>query len=284
MPRGASIFASCFFVWTGIWTGLGGNAFAQSGQTKSLEFSGSPLTLPYVCTEEDLDWAGLACGDAPCPVYLELSHASGAGNVILIVGDFHATAATLYSVLLRSDDAGRTWSEPFGRVRGAALDQVQMYDAQTAWVSGGVTQPIGLDPFMLVTQDGGKTWDRVALFEEGTPGSIVKFAFESREHGRALVDRGGGERRYEVYETSNGGRDWSLQQTAEEAPALKAAPEASWRVHPESKLFRLQHLEDGHWLPFAAFALNAANCHETAPEAPAKPEFDEPKPPDHASH
>ncbi len=244
---------------------------AQTSDHAALQFTGSPLVLPYTCSDEDLDWAGLSCGDDPCPIYLELSHAAGAGKTIMVTGDLHAPAATMYSVLLRSDDAGRTWNEPFARVRGAVLDRVQMYDSQTAWISGGITQPLALDPFFLTTQNGGKNWDRVPLFEEGTPGSIVQFTFDTRDHGTAMVDHGGGERRYEVYETLNSGRDWSLHQMGDEPPKVKSLEDSEWRIHPETKLFRLQHLEDGRWAPFAAFALNVAKCQEKPP-APAKPD------------
>ena len=36
-----------------------------------LENSGKPMLLPFRCTEDDVQWAGLSCSeDEPCPVYL----------------------------------------------------------------------------------------------------------------------------------------------------------------------------------------------------------------------
>jgi hypothetical protein len=242
-----------------------------------LEYTGPPLTVPYPCNDSDLEWAGLSCADSDCPVYLELSFAAAQGKTILIAGNFHAAAVTLGSLLLRSEDGGRTWREAFAHIRGAELDRVQIHDAQVAWVGGQVIQPIALDPFFLITGDGGKSWDRVPMFEEGTPGSILQFAFDSAEKGLAVIDRGGGEGRYALYETRTGGRSWSLRDTSDDPLRLKDLPDPEWRVRAEAKLYRLERLEDTRWSPFASFAIPSAKCR-TKP--PAEPEEPKPAPPD----
>ena len=237
-------------------------ASCAAAQTADLlTFTGSPLVVPFPCNDEDLEWAGLACTEEPCTVYLELSHAAGQGNTILVTGEFHAPTATLDSLLLRTTDGGKTWQEPFERMRGAELDRIQMYDAQTGWIGGQVMQPLALDPFLLLTTDGGKSWRRVPFFEEeGTPGSVLGFHFDSREHGVAIVDRGGGSKRYVEYETNTGGSEWAVHGQFDKQPRLPETPETVWRVQAESKLFRLEHEEEGSWHPFASFALHAATC------------------------
>jgi hypothetical protein len=240
-------------------------------ETPVLEYTGPPLTVPYPCDDADLEWAGLACGDAPCPIYVEMSFAAAQAKTILIAGNFHGSAVTLGSLLLRSEDGGRTWREAFARIRGAELDHIQMLDAQNAWVSGEVVQPVALDPFFLISGDGGKSWDRVALFEEGTPGAILQFSFDSKEHGLAVVDRGGGEGRYALYESRSGGRSWTLEDTSDEPLRLKAPPDPEWRVRAEPKLYRLEHLEDTRWSPFASFAIPSAKCRTAAPAEPQEP-------------
>src|SRR5689334_18067533 len=46
-----------------------------------LENTGKPILLPFQCTEDDIQKAGLSCTeDDPCPVYLELSAVDGVGN------------------------------------------------------------------------------------------------------------------------------------------------------------------------------------------------------------
>lgn len=239
-------------------------------ETPALEYTGSPLLLSYTCSDEDLEWAGLSCDASPCPIFVELSHAYGQAKTVLITGDLHAAAATLYSLLLRTDDGGHTWTEPFTRIRGAELDGVQMFDAQYAWIGGQMMQPIALDPFFLLTADGGKSWRRVPLFDEGTPGSILQFRFDSREHGLVLLDLGGGPNRFQIYETNTGGAAWELHGQFARAPKFAGYAESEWRVKAEPKLFRLEHQEEGGWRPFASFALNAAQCREKLRQEPAE--------------
>ena len=237
----------------------------------ALEFTGSPLVIPYTCSDDDLEWAGLSCDVSACTIYAELSHAAGQGKTVIITGDLHASAATFYSLLLRTEDGGHTWREPFARLRGAELDGIEMYDAQTGWISGQVMQPLALDPFLLLTMDAGRFWRKVPFFEEGTPGSVLQFNFDSREHGLALLDRGGGKKRYEIYETHTGGSDWELHGQFDKQPKFAAAAESEWRVKAEPKLFRLEHQEESSWHPFASFALNAAQCREKARQEPSEP-------------
>src|SRR3954467_13795215 len=77
-----------------------------------IENTGKPMVLPFQCTAEDTQWAGLQCSDEePCPIYLELTAVESAGDRILVAGNVHSTSVTLFSVLLSSDDAGHTWRE-----------------------------------------------------------------------------------------------------------------------------------------------------------------------------
>src|SRR5882724_3941601 len=125
-------------------------------QPPILENTGKPIMLPFQCTLEDLQRTGLSCNDdEPCPLYLELTTVESAGDRILSAGNIHSTAITLASVLLASDDAGRTWSEVHEHIRGAGIDRLQFLDAQTGWASGQVLSPLQRDPFLLATSDGG---------------------------------------------------------------------------------------------------------------------------------
>ena len=102
------------------------SCYSLQAQAPAYEYTGSPLAIPYTCTEDDIDWGGLTCVDEPCPIYIDVTHAAGQGKSILISGNFHASAVTMYSLLLRSEDNGRTWREPFERIRGAELDAIQV--------------------------------------------------------------------------------------------------------------------------------------------------------------
>ena len=73
----------------------------------------------FQCSEEDIQSFGLGCTEEePCPIYLELSAFETLGNQLFAVGNIHSAANTLYSIGLASADGGKTWREPFQRVRG----------------------------------------------------------------------------------------------------------------------------------------------------------------------
>src|SRR5207248_2850561 len=101
-----------------------------------LENTGKPMRVPFECTEEDIQTAGLSCSETePCPVYLELSNVELVGPKIFLAGNLHSQAVTIASVLLGTEDMGHTWREVSDRLPGAALDHIQFVDPLNGWVS-----------------------------------------------------------------------------------------------------------------------------------------------------
>lgn len=234
-----------------------------------IENNGKPMTVSFECTAEDVKWAGLTCSeDDPCPIYLELTAAAGNGDKIFAAGNFHTSAVTLDSVLLASDDAGRTWREAYERIRGAGLDHIQVLDAEHGWASGQVLFPLAQDPFLVVTTDGGKSWRQRPVLSESAEnrlGSIQQFFFTDKSSGNLLLDRGpGGESdRYELYESSDG-ESWAIKQTSKTPLKLKGNPPASgdWRVRADgpSKSFHVEHRQGERWTSSSAFLVKAGAC------------------------
>jgi hypothetical protein len=261
---------------------------AWSQQTAPVMQNQGAMRLPFRCTLEDMDLAGMACSEEePCPVYLELASVESVGNKIFAAGNLHGSSNTLYSVLLVSDDAGKTWREGFGRVRGATLDHIQFIDFETGWISGGIVFPLPQDPFFLITSDGGKTWRRRPVYSESRFGSIQQFWFSSKNNGSMTIDRGqsGEGSRYELYESPNSGDTWLVRQSSERPLATKRAmaPPAAWRAHADaaSKSFRIERGgAGGTWTSVAAFLVSVGECKpQPAAEAPAPaPESPETKP------
>ncbi|HWF09097.1 MAG TPA: hypothetical protein VG297_11580 [Bryobacteraceae bacterium] len=233
----------------------------------------------------------MSCSDdEPCPIYLELSSVVPDGRKLFAAGNLHSESVTLASILLMSDDAGATWKEPTARIRGAALDQIQFYNLQTGWAAGETQYPLARDPFFLLTTDGGSSWRAAPVEEDGSPGAIQRFWFDSTTHGELIVDAGkssaGG--RYLAFESETGGENWSLRGKNTQLPKLLHAPPL-----PEDSDFRLRTSKDGNafeveqragneWKPVASFLIEAAVCKihsdelkEPAPEpataAPAAP-------------
>jgi hypothetical protein len=234
-----------------------------------LENRGKPIMLPYACSADDVQWAGLSCEeDEPCAVFLELSAAEAAGNRILIAGNLHAESVTLYSVLLASDDDGRTWTEVHPGMRGAALDHIQFLDAASGWISGEELFPLPQDPFLLLTTDGGKTWSRKPVMDDAAEdhfGMVQQFAFADKERGSLIVDRGesGSGQRYALYESRTGGESWNIVEESAKPPRLRQPPPASpWRVRVDAptRAYHVEHRQGERWSSVAAFAVKLEPC------------------------
>ncbi len=247
---------------------------APAAPPAMLEYTGKPMVLPFHCTPDDIEWAGLSClEDEPCAVYLELSAIESAGGGIFATGNIHTGAVTLYSVLVASVDEGRTWREVHERIRGAGLDHLQFLDGQTGWASGVTFSPLPQDPFLLFTSDGGKTWRRQDIFGESAEnrfGSIQQFHFSAKEAGSLIVDRGQGSDgdRYALYESPNAGDTWMIKEESTKPLRLKRPPGASadWRVHADgpTQSFRIERRQGESWNAVAAFAVKLAPCKPDA--------------------
>lgn len=233
-----------------------------------LENNGKPMRVLYECTGADTQAAGLACSeDDPCPVYLELSNVEAAAAKIFVTGNLHTPTATLYSILLGSDDSGNTWTEPYPRMRASGLDQIQFVDFQNGWISGANLQGAPRDPFLLITTDGGKTWRERPLFEETRVAAIESFWFETSSTGTLLVDARLDNGKHELYETRTGGESWAIQQTsAKPIRSVKDRPAGApgWRVRTDAAThsYVIEKSENNRWQKIASFLVNIASCKE----------------------
>ena len=253
---------------------------AASPPAASLKYTGAPMRVPVECSQDDLRALGLTCPAArPCPVYLELDAIDAAGSALFIAGNLHADDATLSSILLASDDGGTTWREPTGRIRGAGLDLVQFADAETGWASGESLGAIPRDPFLLLTRDGGKTWESRPVFGESRTGTIDFFHFDSKTHGNLWIGRplsGEAGNRYESYESEDGGRTWTLREAGDKPfpKATRPAPSGDYRLHADraTRAYRVERRALAGWRPVASFLVRAGECREPESAPPSEPE------------
>ncbi len=243
-------------------------------------FAQDATRLRFDCIQEELIAAGMTCSDSdPCPVYLELSaiSASGASGKLAVAGNFHGPSATLASLLFFSGDGGKTWKEQLPHAPGAALDQVQLFDATHSWAAGEVQIPLARDPFILITTDGGATWRRKQITEEGGPGYVQRFWFDSADHGELIVDAGrsaeGG--RYHLYETHTGGDSWTIVSQTAQPPRLRRAPAVEnidYRIGTDSRThaYIVEKRDGEKWTRIASFPVQIAACG--SPPPPPEPE------------
>ncbi len=262
---------------------LAGQQVQAEGNTpQMLENQGKPMTLPFRCTEDDMAWAGMSCSEQdPCPAYFEATAAEPAGNKLFLAGNIHAEAVTLYSVLLASDDDGKTWHETYERIRGAGLDHIQFIDVSNGWVSGEALSPLPQDPFFLLTMDGGAHWQQQAISDETEPGSIQQFFFSTKNEGSLIIDRGEGsaDERFALYVSPDGGHSWNVKQLSNQPLRLNRPEETNsdWRVRADrpTQSFRMEHREGQRWNAVASFAVNIGVCK---PAPPKPPPAEEPSP------
>jgi hypothetical protein len=240
-----------------------------------LENQGKPIQLPFRCTSEDIHWAGLSCSEEePCPIFLELSAAAHSGERTVVSGNIHSESVTLYSVLLESENAGQSWSEVHERIRGSGIDHVQYLDSATGWISGEELFPIPQNPFLLLTEDGGKTWTERAVLHESTEnrfGAVLQFFFSSKSTGSLILDRGQGSgvQRYALFQSENGGQSWTVRQESAKPLRLpQTAPATDWRVRADaaSRSYQVEHRQGERWSSIAAFTVKLEPCKPSLAE------------------
>ena len=244
------------------------------------------VKLAAVCADEEMTHFGLVCDeDAPCPVLLDLTDAATGGSRIFLAGNFYTGSTTLWSVLLASDDGGATWTEPWPRLLGAALDQLQFFDAGVGWAAGHMAGSMPRDPFLASTSDGGKTWKSAPVFDDSVVAVVEQFWFDSRETGTLVAERRGSRQpgRYQRLVTRDGGKNWTLQEARDapivlKRPAAAASEELRIRADNRTKTLRVEKRAGGSWAALAVFSLDAGAC-KAAPPKPPPPEPPPQEPP-----
>jgi hypothetical protein len=231
-----------------------------------IENNGKPMRIPFECTEADSEAGGLNCSDEhPCPVYLELANVEAVGDKVFVAGNLHTPDATLYSILLASDDSGKTWTEPAPRMRSSGLDQIQFFDFENGWISGANLQSAPRDPFLLITTDGGKSWRPRPIFEESRVASIERFWFESRKLGTLLIDARLDNQRHELYETRTGGESWEMRQSSADAVRFPHTFDpAAWRLRADAATHSnvVEKSLGDRWRAMASFLVDEGACKQ----------------------
>ena len=226
-----------------------------------------PFRVAYQCTEADMDAFGLTCTmEDPCPVFLELASAEAAGGRLMVAGNLHTKNVTMFGIVLASEDNGVTWTEAHERIRTAALEQVEFLDLQNGWISGESIDPLARNPFLLVTNDGGRTWRQKLVAEDTKYGTIAQFHFDTPSHGELVVDASQRNNvRQELYETMTGGESWELKQLNNTPIRLKNARgpnQGGMRVRTDaaSGAFVVERGGGRTWDRVASFDVHVADC------------------------
>jgi hypothetical protein len=251
-----------------------------------LTYEGKPLMVASSCNEETIPALGLGCTlDEPCQVFLELSGLEVAGNTVVMSGNIHTDLVTIDSVLLVSEDGGKNWTEPHARIRQGVLEQIQFIDFQNGWAAGQVMQTFARDPFLMITNDGGKSWRRRAMFDDARPGSIEYFHFTSKTQGTLVLDRsksGDPNVKYESFESSTGGSSWQIREVSKTVikPKRPLPGNGDWRLRADGalKAFRVEKRTGARWETVSSFTIRLKDCAPPEPKVVPEPVVEEAPP------
>ena len=168
----------------------------------------------------------------------------------------------------------RAGAKPTNAFAARRIDHIQYLDSGFGWTSGEEQFPLPQNPFLLLTEDGGKTWTEHSVLRESTEspfGAVLEFSFSSKTTGSLILDRGqgSGQERYALFQSENGGQSWTIrQQSAKPLRLPQTAPPGGWRVRADaaSRSYHIEHLQGERWSSLAAFAVNLDAC-KPPPEA-----------------
>jgi hypothetical protein len=252
----------------------------EKDKAVELSYQGEPLKLPLQCRAEAFLRAGFTCVESdPCDMFLELVEITNMEDRVLVIGNIHTPEATIATVLLRSDNGGKTWVEPFERVDAAGLEMIHTLDGKHAWAGGQqTTQDHASTPFLLVTTNSGAHWVRRPFWsgDEERHGAVVEIYFDEPQHGFVIIDKLTSEGdSFELYESMNSGLSWSIREVSSEMPVIRrrmtAAPaEKPWRLNENraDASYEIEHLIDGEWTKVSAFASDLGACRSVEAEKP----------------
>ncbi len=219
--------------------------------------------MDYACTPEDIDSFGLSCSeDQPCPVFFEVSAVDSFGSRTFVAGDIHTGVTTLYGVLLSTDDGGATWEESIPRLRSTTFDQFQFIDGH-GWLTGHRMEPLPKDPFLMLTNDGGKSWRQRPLFEESRFGYVAQFWFDLRDSGQLIFDDSVGKATYqELYATVTGGESWELKRKSPKVLTSVRAFVEDWSITTQAltETYLIEHIVNGQKQTVARFLIHIGDC------------------------
>lgn len=199
----------------------------------------------------------------------------------VVTGSLKRTDGTPEGLILTTQTGGRTWRRlgcevhDLGRV---TFQAVFFSDRLRGWVGGVRVDPQGRSrPVVFRTEDAGNHWTEVALVQDpnATVSQIHTLAFTSDTEGAVsvtLTDPASGETRETTYNTSDGGRSWSVGVYREQSDAESRQQSQSmvdrqrgFRLrksrYPGVTLVEATISEGRDWMPVSELSLGALSTY-----------------------
>jgi hypothetical protein len=134
-------------------------------------------------------------------------------DTVLLFGELRTPAASIRSLLLRSDDGGKSWREVMSPVYGSEVIEVFFHDAHVGWALVAWTTEGPGDLALYRSKDGGKSWRKISdIPKRHFSGWPISMRFSDGKNGMIkLLYDGSGDPRTDglvTLNTKNGGRSW----------------------------------------------------------------------------
>ena len=249
-------------------------AEAEAAEPSVPTYEGPNIALTTSCEVERLEYAGIRCSaEQPCQFFLELVAVASENDWVVLAGEVHTADATYESIVLSSSDGGDTWTESAERIVAGGIGAVSIVDGEHAFVAGqqGDTAT-GEFPVLLSTDDTAAGWDLWKVAPGGNParGLVVEFRADSPRHGYLILESlaSTGDP-FQLLETYNAGRSWSMRQISAEQPRIpgprRTLAIADWRLRPDSGAgqYVLAHsssTDPSGWAEKARFNYSLGTC------------------------
>lgn len=162
---------------------------------------------------------------------------------VFVHGSVETRFAGRVSLLLRSTDEGRTWTEVLPPRSGAEVAAMQFASAITGWLALDTGDAVAV----YHTEDRGQTWQRLGgLAKESAEQRVLSLRFSGASQGqiRLGVPRGRQVLEPAVFESRNGGNTWrlayrpapyGLAETDPHEPVYEVAQDGTmWRIKPDA--------------------------------------------------
>ena len=251
---------------------------SEAPDKQILDGTSELIPITFQCSNTDLkSFADSCTSDAPCPVYLHLSAVEAVDSKLIVTGYLYCETATLYSILLLSEDRGQSWSEPHDRIQGAELELVHFHDFETGWIAGHIAGSPPRDPFFLLTTDGGKYWRHRDVNRGASIGIINRFWFDDENNGGLIIDRvqtDDAARKYERYETMTGGESWDIREVSPKLIPLRnvipVSQHTDWRLieDKDTLTWFVEHRQPDNWVTVATFPIEIGQCFHQKKASP----------------
>jgi photosystem II stability/assembly factor-like uncharacterized protein len=174
------------------------------------------------------------------------------GKDIWVAGDLTTTAGAPEGLILWTDDGGQRWHRAGSEINdlsNLSFTAVYFTDRLRGWIAGKRTTPEGVQRGVVFrTKDGGNHWTEVVLpaKDDVVIEDLHSVAFKSDTDGEVLVsyrDPKTSEVKESVYQTTDGGRVWTIASFLQEPRAKTGDRAVSYFNAAKTNGFQLRRSE-----------------------------------------